>query len=69
MSCIRSQKIDLHKDIKSFNELIPGVVCMCVCVTGPPPLHLHTVRDVNRVDVGEVIVSGVLKAVSYIPDS
>ena len=40
-------------------------VCVCVCVewirccrvTGPPPLHLHTARDVNRVDVGEVVVS------------
>ena len=42
---------------------------MCVCVTGPPPLHLHTARDVNRVNVGEVVVSSVLKAVSYIPDS
>ena len=52
-------------------------VCVCVCVewirccrvTGPPPLHLHTARDVNRVNVGEVVVSSVLKAVSYIPDS
>ena len=32
MSCIRSQKIEIHKDIKSFNELIPEVVCVCVYV-------------------------------------
>ena len=73
VSCIRSQKIEIHKDIKSFNELIPEVVCVyvwCVCVMDPmlssdQVLLLllstlsppHCCRDVYRNDVEEVVVS------------